>query len=78
MHTMVTLSAHLVILEIVEVESYLEDVKKLQEELDDAENELNREKEKEKGMSVHYAVTFICSDYYRSTDCQVGARSSNS
>lgn len=41
------------------MESYLEDIKKLQEELDDAKNELNREKEKEKGISVCYAITII-------------------
>lgn len=36
--------------EIVEIESYLEDVSKLQEEVNDAENELNHEREREKGL----------------------------
>lgn len=42
---------HILFIEIVEVESYLEDVKKLQEELDYAENELGLEKEREKGIA---------------------------
>lgn len=40
------------ILENVEVESYLEDVSKLQEELNDAENKLNRGRDREKGVAV--------------------------
>ena len=42
------------ILEIVETESYLKDMEKLQEEVKIAENELSQEREKEKGIVQSY------------------------
>ena len=62
--------------EMVEVESYLEDIGKLQEELANAENALNREREREKGISTTLAsCRLLAVLMLRSTDHKVETRS---